>query len=220
MDNETHESQLVHLIEQQPPGEPSIRSMLEGSPWPVRVYADTESFLLQGRPAWGSVVVDAAFADYHGVDLLGRMMRRSDRILPTVLISRTISGLIAVEAFLLGAVDVIEQPIDKASLLERVGMAMRIGPRSHGAAAKRGDWRQVVDTLTPRERNILWRLLAGHSNKQVAADLALSDKTVATHRHNFLIKFGQANLMELVHQIIPRAVLRDHPRVTMLDQAG
>jgi two-component system response regulator FixJ len=103
---------------------------------------------------------------------------------------------VAVQAMKAGAVDFIEKPFEKAVLLSaieegfsRLNQAERYSKRADEAKVK-------LQTLTPREHDVLQGLVRGHPNKTIAYDLDISPRTVEIHRANLMSKLGVASLSE------------------------
>jgi two-component system response regulator FixJ len=103
---------------------------------------------------------------------------------------------VAVQAMKAGAVDFIEKPFEKAVLLSALdeGFA-RI--EQAGRHSKRAEESRIqLQTLTPREYDVLEGLVRGHPNKTIAYDLDISPRTVEIHRANLMSKLGVASLSE------------------------
>jgi DNA-binding NarL/FixJ family response regulator len=123
-----------------------------------------------------------------GLELLTELHRRFGDDLPVILVSadRT-AALDRVAGLLLGADDYVVKPVDQGELLARVRRSLRrVGPpAANGNGQRNGDFR-----LSPREREILALLADGKTQKQIAAVLVISQKTVATHIQHLLSKLG------------------------------
>ena len=111
-------------------------------------------------------------------------------------------GAAAVEAMKAGAVDFIEKPFADEILLAAIQMAAAQGSRMGRADGESAQVRARLATLSPRERDVLNGLLAGHPNKTIAYDLGLSPRTVEVHRANVMTKMAAASLSELVRMTL------------------
>jgi RNA polymerase sigma factor (sigma-70 family) len=101
-------------------------------------------------------------------------------------------------AFKAGAAEFLEKPVDEEVLID----ALQSAVRQHGASRQRRtadrDAREAVERLSPREREVLALVMAGQTNKEIARALALSPRTVETHRANLSAKLEVHSLAQLI----------------------
>jgi two-component system, LuxR family, response regulator FixJ len=116
---------------------------------------------------------------------------------------------IAVEALKAGAADFLEKPFDDAQLLSVVQSALAASQLTQDADAATAQIATRLASLTPREREVLDKLVAGQPNKTIAYDLGSSPRTVEVHRARVMEKMGVRSLAELVRMTI--AVERSAP---------
>ena len=135
--------------------------------------------LSPGREA--CLLVDAYLPGMSGLDLLRRLHDLGDR-LPAIMITGNSDVSMAVKAMKAGASDFIEKPIGRAELLACVDRALEQGRDSGKKPAWRDEAATHVAGLTPRQRQIMEMVLAGHPSKNIAADLGISQRTVENHR--------------------------------------
>ena len=147
-----------------------------------------------GRPP-DVVLCDIRMPGMSGLEYL-RLLRAERRRLPVVLMTGHADIPLAVEAMRLGADDFIEKPFD----LQRLDLALREAAGRRATTAD--DAAARIATLTPRERQVLERVVAGRLNKQIADELGVSIKTVELHRHNMMSKLGVRKLAELVKLVL------------------
>jgi len=95
-------------------------------------------------------------------------------------------------------VDFIEKPFGDEVLLNAVRLALSQYARAEQSGTEAAQIRARVESLSPRERQVLDGLLAGHPNKTIAYDLSLSPRTVEVHRANLMTKMGAKSLSDLV----------------------
>jgi two-component system CheB/CheR fusion protein len=160
----------------------SIRDLLEGDGHAVETFASGEGFLSRyttGAP--GCLLLDAYMPGLSGLDLL-RRLRADGHGLTTVMMTGSSDVGMAVAAMKAGAIDFLEKPIGAIDLIGAVNRAL---DSDHDNAAL-SEWHasaaaQVAE-LTPRQREIMDLVLAGHPSKNIAADLAISQRTVENHR--------------------------------------
>jgi FixJ family two-component response regulator len=110
----------------------------------------------------------------------------------------------SVQAMKHGAVDFLTKPVNDADLLTAVRAALAKDRRQRQARAEGADIHQRLATLTPREREVLKHVIAGHLNKQTAADLGTVEKTVKVHRARVMEKMRVNSVAELV-RLVERA---------------
>jgi FixJ family two-component response regulator len=106
----------------------------------------------------------------------------------------------AVGAVKKGAIDFIQKPFDVDVLLERVRHALDMDAQRRRTEGRRAEFESRLARLSPREREVLDRLLAGRGNKEIALELGLSRKTVDIHRAHVMMKLGVDSLLDIARQ--------------------
>jgi two-component system response regulator FixJ len=194
----------VHLIDDDEDVRRALSFLLGTAGLAVRVYDSAARFLGQDMASVsGCVVSDVRMPGMDGLELLRRLAADGVR-LPVVIMTGHADVPMAVEAMKSGAVDFIEKPFSDETLLAAVRTAF--DSRRAGAQGNSAHVRARLVSLTPRERQVLDGLLAGHANKTIAFDLGLSPRTVEVHRANVMTKMGASSLSDLV-----RMTLRAEP---------
>lgn len=166
---------------------------LEAEAFPsARAFLDTFD---AARPA--CLLLDLRLPQMSGLELQAELQSR-DVILPIIMITAYGEVSSAVRAMKAGAIDFIEKPFNDVALLERVheaiGLAVEAKARRQADAALSAR----IQRLTPRQRDVLRLVIDGCANKQIAAALGLSAKTVEIHRANLMRKLEVSNVAELV----------------------
>jgi len=188
----------IHMIDDDPAVRAACRSLFEAEGWDALPHASAEAFLDGPRPTGDAcLVVDERLPGMSGVTLLGLLAAERCRI-PAIVLTGHGDAATAVAALRAGAADFIEKPAPGPDLIASVARAME-----HARDVRaRADWRAKAaarfESLTPREREVLAMVLAGAPNKNIAADLAISQRTVENHRAALMRKTGAASLPELV----------------------
>jgi len=159
---------------------------------PTRAVASAEEAqaLLDGeRPAL--VVIEVELPELSGLAVLAQLLETFGEDLPVILTS-AVRGtpLDRAAGLLLGADDYIVKPVDPTELVARVRRSLRRSGTGTGSAATNGNRRAVDASLSPREREILKLLAEGQTQKEIAAALVISLKTVGTHIQHVLAKLG------------------------------
>jgi len=175
----------------------AILAVLEADGRTASGYPSAEAFLQAFHPSTGDcLVIDAALPGISGIDLLEKL-RTAGHGLPVIVITGQSDVPMAIRAMKAGASDFIEKPVSRPGLLASIVRALE-GSRD---AAKLTAWRDAaaaqVAGLTPRQREIMGLVLAGHPSKNIAADLGISQRTVENHRASIMHKTGTTSLPAL-----------------------
>jgi FixJ family two-component response regulator len=191
----------IYIVDDDPADTKHIRSVLATSGYEVKAIADCESFLAEARSLpRGVVLLDLRMPGMGGLEVLRRLTAtRAD--LPVVMVSGRGDIRSAVKAIKAGATDFLEKPLDPEELIEVVKRAAASGGTRPGGAhgARPVD---VWSKVSPREAEVLERLLKGHRNKQVAFDMQIAERTVETHRANMMKRLGVTSFADLVRLAI------------------
>lgn len=182
-----------------------ITGMLAGRGWAVETYSTCEAFLAEFRPGRQScLLVDCRLPGMDGFELL-HLLRDGDVNLPAIMITGYGDVPTAVEAMKSGAIDFIEKPIAAEALVFSVERALEAFRNKNVVYARQESARKMVASLTPRQREVLDFVLAGHPSKVIAFDLGISQRTVETHRAAIMKSTGAKSLPELARLVIPAA---------------
>jgi two-component system response regulator FixJ len=199
---------VVHVVDDDEAIRESLALLLESNGQPARAYADAAAFLAGLDPdALGCVVADVRMAPMTGLELQ-RELRQQGVALPIIIITGHGDVAMAVQALKDGAADFIEKPFDEDVFLASVRSALDQGERTFRERRVAADLQARVATMTPREREVMDLVVQGMANKAVAAELAISVRTVEIHRARVMEKMATKSLSDLV-----RAALR-------LEEAG
>lgn len=180
----------------------SLSALLQASGFAAEAFGEGAEFLASVGPSRrGCVLLDVRLPDMNGLEVLTELAGRGVR-LPVVMITAYADVALAVAAMRAGATDFLEKPYAEEALLTSVRSALRRDAEEADAA---DDARRINDRLaelTPREREVLDRLLVGRQNKQIAYDLGISPRTVEIHRAHVMEKMAAGSLSQLVRQIL------------------
>lgn len=193
-----NDQRIVHLIDDDAALRDAVSLLLRTEGFKVNAYDSALSFLKAVSPsAEGCVVTDVRMPEMNGIELIAKM--KEDRItIPVVVVTAHADVPMAVEAMKLGAIDLLEKPLDSEALINAVSAALD----RRDADVNRSRECQAINarlaTLTRRENEILAGLLKGLSNKVIAHDLGISIRTAEVHRANIMAKMRAGNLAELV----------------------
>lgn len=193
MSNDFH----IYIVDDDASVRESLKTLIAGEGYAVSCYSSGENFLDQTGEVSGCVIIDLKLIDMDGIALQRALISRQADV-DVIIVSAYGDIEHAVESMRLGAVDFLEKPFDPEQLLNRLSALSRA---SDAAARLQRNTRQraaLLDTLTPREKQVLSGIVDGQANKQVAVDLGISARTVETHRVHIMQKLQANSLAHLV----------------------
>jgi two-component system response regulator FixJ len=140
-----------------------------------------------------------------GLELL-REMRAKGIFLPTIVLTGHADVPTVVEAMKAGAFDVVEKPFQDAALLQKIQSAFAKAAEIQNLLGERFEIAPRFESLTPRENEVLDRLVAGEKPRKIAVELGISPKTLDIHRANIMRKIRSRTVAELVRwRLLQRA---------------
>ena len=205
----TTTNKRIQIVDDDPADAKQLQSILTTSGYEVQVTSDCEGFLAGIATLDATLVIlDLRMPGMGGLEVLKRLASaRSD--IPVIMVSGRGDIRSAVKAIKAGAADFLEKPVDPEELVEVV---KRVSGRQRGEAGVRPS--AVVDVwskVSPREAEVLERLLKGQRNKQVAHDMQIAERTVETHRANMMKRLGVTSFADLLRLAIASG---ERPRTT------
>jgi len=150
------------------------------------------------RPA--CLVLDIRLPGPSGLDLQ-EALSQAGRDVPIVFITGHGDVPTTVRAMKGGAIDFLQKPFDDHELLDCVRLALAKSREQRAERAERTQLQTRVDTLTPRERQVLLHVVAGKLNKQIASDLGIAEKTIKVPRGRVMQKMRAASVADLVRMV-------------------
>jgi two-component system, chemotaxis family, CheB/CheR fusion protein len=175
----------------------AIRDVLEHEGRSVQTHSTCEAFIEAYRPGHEAcLLIDAYLPGMNGLELL-RWLSHSGHRLPAIMITGDSDVPMAVQAMKAGAWDFIEKPIGHRELLESVENALGQSRNSSKLLASQQTAVGAIACLTPRQRQIMELVLAGHPSKNISADLGISQRTVENHRASIMERTGSKSLPAL-----------------------
>jgi FixJ family two-component response regulator len=189
---------VVFVVDDDPAMRDSLRWLIESTGLEVETFADAQTFLARIRPdVPGCLVLDIRMPGMSGLDLQAELTRRGVG-LPTIMVTGHAEVPMAVRAVKAGAIDFIEKPFSDQLLLDRVRQGIEMDRQEREGRARRMEVLRRMSLLTQREREVLHLVVAGRANKEIAAALELSPKTVEVHRSHVMDKMQASSVAELV----------------------
>ena len=166
----------------------------------VETFASAQDFLDVYDPTRpGCLLVDVRMPGMSGLELQKRLAE-NPHCLPVIVVTGHGDVQMAVRAMKDGAFDFIEKPYNDQILLDLVQKAVRECERRRTQVTSHQEIQELVDTLTPRERQVMDMIVAGNTNKQIAYALDISDKTVEAHRAKVMEKLQASSLADLIRK--------------------
>lgn len=189
---------IVFVIDDDAAVRDVIKDLLLSVGHVVESFASAEEFLAKRSPQVpGCLVLDVRLPGTSGLELQKRLSAQKDRI-PIIFISGYGDVPMAVQVMKAGAVDFLQKPFREQELLECVQEALRRDQAQHETEEKISGVLSGYQTLTKREREIMKLVVTGQINKQIAAQVGLSEVTVKIHRAQVMHKMGTPSLADLV----------------------
>jgi two-component system CheB/CheR fusion protein len=203
----THGVGVIHVVDDDAAIRESVRDVLEAHGLAVADYDSAEAFLAKYTPGGaGCLLLDAHMPGMSGLQLLATLRARQDAM-PVILITGGGDIALAVAAMRAGASNFLEKPVGRAEILACVDMALGQSHDAQVIDASRSEAAARAATLTPRQREVLRRVLAGEPSKNIAADLNISQRTVENHRSEIMHKMKVRSIPALVKLAIDSDVL-------------
>jgi FixJ family two-component response regulator len=189
---------LVRVVEDEPSIITLFGSMGRLNGFDVAAYATKAEFLAgfdAARP--GCLVLDQNLPDGTGLEIIEELAR-DECPLPVLFMSGIAKVTEAITAFRLGSIDFVEKPFDLESMAEAIGRAIQLDAERRQDNACHDAVGRRFARLTRRENEVMELVVRGASNKEIAAALGLSPKTVEVHRANVMQKSEAQSVAELV----------------------
>ena len=191
----------AHVIDDDSDALDSLAFLLSTADVEVETYSSARDFLEVATAARGVVVTDVRMPEMDGLELV-RRLKELGVALPIIVMTGHGDVPLAVEAMKAGVVDFIEKPYDDETMLGAIRSALARQKDGEQQSSERLELTRRIDSLSPRERQVLNGLVAGKANKVIAYDLDISPRTVEIYRAHVMTKMEARSLSELVRMAL------------------
>jgi FixJ family two-component response regulator len=199
------EQPVVFVIDDDASVRDAIADLLRSVGLTVESFGSTQEFLQRERPdVPGCIVLDVRLPGPSGLEFQ-RTLSNSSIHLPIIFISGHGDIAMSVRAMKSGAIEFLTKPVPEQQLLDAIQTGIERDRARRREARVVAELRERFDSLTPREREVLALVVTGRRNKQIAAQVNLSEMTVKVHRSQIMRKMRAKSLVDLVRMADARA---------------
>ena len=189
---------MVFVVDDDPLVRESLQDLLNSAGFTVRTFGSASEFIRSKRPDVAAcLILDVQLPDRSGLDLQTELVKSAIEI-PIVFLTGHGDIAMSVQAMKAGAVEFLTKPFHKEPLFNAVKEALARDGEDRKQRSDTLELRRRLETLTPRERQVLALVVTGLLNKQIAAELGTTDMTVKAHRGRVMRKMGAGSLADLV----------------------
>jgi FixJ family two-component response regulator len=194
----TEAEPIVFVVDDDPSVRTSTERLVRSAGFKVKTFGSAKEFLESFRPEGPAcLVLDVRLPGQSGLDLQ-RELTGSGVQIPIIFMTGHGDIPMSVRAMKAGAIEFLTKPYRKNDLLEAIRASIERDRASRKARLEAGALRQRYEQLTPREREVMALVVAGLLNKQIAGELATSERTIKFHRAHIMQKMEAESLAELV----------------------
>lgn len=198
----TDTQQTVYVVEDDEAVRDSLELLLKSDGKPVKTYDNANAFLKDySEKMAGCIVLDIRMPGMDGMELQKKLNDKHS-ILPIIFVTGHGDVPMAVDAMKEGAVDFIQKPYREEALLQKIEAALEQDQEQRKTLGEKQEILRRVKSLTPREHEIMDRMIAGQANKVIAIELEISQRTVEIHRSRVMHKMGTHSLAHLVRMVL------------------
>ncbi|HZW92539.1 MAG TPA: response regulator transcription factor [Candidatus Eremiobacteraceae bacterium] len=191
-------SSIVFVVDDDASIRDALKSLIRSVGLQVELFSSSHEFLQGERPdAPSCLVLDVRLRGKSGLDLQ-RELAEANIHIPIIFITGHGDIRMSVRAMKAGAVEFLTKPFGDQDLLDAIHEALDSDRARRQREAEAAMLRERLKSLTPREREVLPRVVSGLLNKQIAAELGTTEATVKVHRSQLMKKMSAESLPELV----------------------
>ena len=189
---------IIAIMDDDPSAREGLSSLIQSAGWRVETFASAQEFLARPRAEVPScLLLDLQLPGLSGLDLQKRMAEVGLEI-PIVFLTGHGNIPASVRAMKAGAVEFLTKPFDEEELLRAIQEAIERDRRTRQRHAEMRELHGRYKSLTPREQQVMQQVVTGLLNKQIAAELNITEFTVKIHRGHVMRKMRADSLADLV----------------------
>jgi two-component system response regulator FixJ len=189
---------VIYVVDDDDGMRRALDTLLSTVGYKTAVYSRPSEFLANFKSdVPGCLVLDIRMPDMSGLELQ-QHLNRAGSMLPVIFITGHGDVPMAVQAMKEGAFEFIQKPFRDQDLLDRINHALKQDAENRSTVARRAEVQHRLESLTPRERQVMDMVVDGAANKVIAIDFNLSERTVEIHRAKVMEKMGARSVAHLV----------------------
>ena len=197
----TEPDAVVFVVDDDPSVRRSTERLLRSAGLKVQTFSSAREFLASHRSEGPAcLVLDMRMPGLSGMDLQSELAQSGINI-PIIFITAHGDIPTTVRAMKAGAVEFLTKPFRGRSLLEAINAAIERDRSAHKERSETRELRERYEQLTPREREVMPLIASGMLNKQVAGELATTERTIKFHRAHIMQKMKAESLADLVRMV-------------------
>jgi len=197
----------VSILDRDPTVAEAVALMLRAEGFVVRTWDSAPEFMAQPElPLAGCLIANLSMPDMAGLELLHQLTARQWPV-PVIFLTSADDITTAVRVMKSGAINCLPTPVQRAELLEAVREACSQSGVVHMHRATQLRVRQMLEYLTPREREVLHLAVTGLVVKEMAARLGIAEKTIKTHKGNLMRKMQVRSTLALLRLMLTAGLL-------------
>jgi len=200
---------VIAIVDDDPSVQRALQRLIRSAGWKSETFASAQEFLARSRTASPNcVLLDLQLPGLSGLELQKRMAEAGLEI-PIVFLTGHGDIPASVQAMKAGAVQFLTKPVDEQALLHAIEEAVERDRRTRQQHVEMSELRHRYESLTVREQEVMQQVISGMLNKQVAAELSISEDTVKFHRGHIMRKMRADSFADLVRMAKNLAVPSD-----------
>jgi len=193
---------VVFIVDDDDAVRTALRLLMRSAGLQAKSFASADEFLaVYDAHQAGCLVLDVRMPGMSGLELQQELNKRGATI-PVIFMTGHGDVPMAVEAMQHGAADFLQKPFGDQDLLDRVNKALASDAGARASMAVLAETRQRLESLTPREVEVMRLVTRGKANKVIGAELGVSQRTVEIHRAHVMEKMQARSLAELVRMVM------------------
>jgi FixJ family two-component response regulator len=203
---------VVYVIDDDDSVRTALSSLIRSVGLQVDTFASASAFMAAKRPdAPSCLILDVRLPGVSGLDFQTELAK-ANTLIPIIFITGHGDIPMSVKAMKAGAVEFLTKPFRDQDLLDAIQVALERSRSNQETEKATSELKARFETLTPREQEVMAKVTGGLLNKQVAAEIGVSEITVKVHRGNVTRKMGAKSFAELVRMADALGIRRPRPQ--------